>query len=73
MLPASTIRSLGQKEYEKRKHAALEVEALVRELREASGPPAPNPPAAGRRRAAHCVAAAAAGAGPGIRGWPVHH
>jgi len=35
MLPASTIRSLGQKEYEKRKHAALEVEALVRDLREA--------------------------------------
>lgn len=43
MLPASTIRSLGQKEYEKRKHAALEVEALVRELREARRQPAPDP------------------------------
>mmetsp|Transcript_45662 Transcript_45662/g.152314 ORF Transcript_45662/g.152314 Transcript_45662/m.152314 type:complete len:565 (+) Transcript_45662:45-1739(+) len=35
LLPASTIRALGQKEYEKRKQAALEVEAHVRELRDA--------------------------------------
>ena len=35
-LAASTIRNLGQKEYEKRKHAALEVENLVREHRDAS-------------------------------------
>lgn len=35
MLSASTTRNLGQKEYEKRKQAALEVENLVRELRDA--------------------------------------
>ena len=35
VLPASTIRNLGQKEYEKRKQAALEVENLVREHRDA--------------------------------------
>ena len=35
MLGASTIRNLGQKEYEKRKQAALEVENLVREHRDA--------------------------------------
>ena len=35
MLPSSTVRNLGQKEYEKRKQAALEVENMVRELREA--------------------------------------
>ena len=34
-LSASTIRNLGQKEYEKRKQAALEVENLVREHRDA--------------------------------------
>ena len=34
LLTASTIRNLGQKEYEKRKQAALEVEHLVRDLRE---------------------------------------
>ena len=34
LLAASTIRNLGQKEYEKRKQAALEVEHLVRDLRE---------------------------------------
>ena len=34
-LAASTVRNLGQKEYEKRKHAALEVENLVREHRDA--------------------------------------
>ena len=34
-LAASTIRNLGQKEYEKRKQAALEVENLVREHRDA--------------------------------------
>ena len=28
-LSASTIRTLGQKEYEKRKHAALEIETQV--------------------------------------------
>ncbi len=32
MLPASTVRNLGQKEYEKRKQAALEVENIVRSL-----------------------------------------
>ena len=35
MISASTIRNLGQKEYEKRKHAALDVENLVREHRDA--------------------------------------
>ena len=35
MLSASTIRNLGQKEYEKRKGAALEVENQVREYRNA--------------------------------------
>ena len=34
-LSASTMRNLGQKEYEKRKQAALEVENLVREHRDA--------------------------------------
>ena len=33
-MSSSTIRNLGQKEYEKRKQAALEVEHLVRDLRE---------------------------------------
>ena len=33
-IPTSTIRNLGQKEYEKRKQAALEVENMVRELRD---------------------------------------
>ena len=32
VLPASTARNLGQKEYEKRKQAALEVENMVREF-----------------------------------------
>ena len=31
LVTPSTLRNLGQKEYEKRKHAALEVESLVRE------------------------------------------
>ena len=35
MINASTVRNLGQKEYEKRKHAALEVENMVREHRDA--------------------------------------
>ena len=34
MLSASTVRNLGQKEYEKRKSAALEVETMVRDLRD---------------------------------------
>jgi len=34
VLQTSTIRNLGQKEYEKRKQAALEVEHTVRDLRE---------------------------------------
>lgn len=34
-LPAATLRNLGHKEYEKRKQAALEVETLVRDLRDA--------------------------------------
>ena len=36
VLSQSTLRNLGQKEYEKRKHAALEVENMVRELRDAN-------------------------------------
>ena len=35
-LTAATLRNLGQKEYDKRKQAALEVENLARELRDAS-------------------------------------
>ena len=35
MLSVSTVRNLGTKEYEKRKQAALEVEHMVRDLREA--------------------------------------
>ena len=34
MLSASTVRNLGQKEYEKRKSAALEIETMVRDLRD---------------------------------------
>ena len=34
-LNTSTVRTLGQKEYEKRKHGALEVENMIRDLREA--------------------------------------
>ena len=33
-LAPATLRNLGQKEYEKRKQAALEVEAIVREARD---------------------------------------
>ena len=33
-LSTATLRNLGHKEYEKRKQAALEVENLVRELRD---------------------------------------
>ncbi len=36
LLSASTLRAMGQKEYEKRKHAALEVEAIVRDLHAAN-------------------------------------
>ena len=34
VLPQSVLRNLGQKEYEKRKQAALDVESMVREWRE---------------------------------------
>jgi HEAT repeat protein len=35
LLPPHLLRSLGQKEYEKRKGAALEIEQAIKELREA--------------------------------------
>ena len=76
-LTAATLRNLGQKEYDKRKQAALEVENLARELRDASEfekvagliqtlstDLAESPLANLRKGALHALAGTAIGLGP---------